>query len=208
MYIAVSLYRKNVMKKIILIVLVVFISIGSYSQKKKAASNTKSTSALAKIDNLTAEIKSGNFQLAISENGKPKDVIVIKAADAKFIPTDCKLIAFKANGAQLHLLTWSEKTTTKTDLKTENSTTVNSKIFEINSKAEVFSNYQITNLIVEIVFLDRLKNASETQERIRREGFEFILNADGSILQKNKTQELKWIYDVKGVKYNEVKKKK
>ena len=42
------------------------------------------------------------------------------------------------------------------------------------------------------VFLDKLKNASETQERMRREGFEFFLNADGTITQKNKTQENKF----------------
>ena len=191
-----------------LLVLLLIVSLSCFGQKKKAIVNTKTTNALAKIDNVTVEIKSGKFQISITENGKLKDAIVIKEVDSKFSPVDCKLSVFKANGVSLHLLTWSEKSNTKTELKTENITTVTNKIYEINSRLEVFSNYQITNLIVEKVFLDRLKNASETQERTRREGFEFLLNTDGSIVQKNKTQEIKWTYDVKALKYNEVKKKK
>lgn len=198
------------MKKIFLVAFVVLFSSSNYSQKKKVLKTVanKTTAGLAKVDNLIAEIKSGNFQITINENGKPKDAIIIKSADAKFAPTDCKLTSFTANGAKLYLLVWSEKTTTKTDLKTENIVTINSQVFDLVTKTQVFSNFQTTNNITEKVFLDKLKNASETQERIRREGFEFILNADGSITQKNKTQENKWIYDAKEVKYNDAKKKK
>lgn len=198
------------MKKIFLVALVVLFSSSIYSQKKKVVKPvaTKTTAGLAKVDNLVAEIKSGNFQITINENGKSKDAIIIKSADAKFVPTDCKLTSFTANGAKLYLLVWSEKTTTKTDLKTENIVTINSQVYDLATKTQVFSNFQTTNNITEKVFLDKLKNASETQERIRREGFEFILNADGSITQKNKTQENKWIYDAKEVKYNDAKKKK
>ncbi|WP_395053182.1 hypothetical protein [Flavobacterium sp.] len=198
------------MKKIFLVALVVLFSSSIYSQKKKVVKPvaTKTTAGLAKVDNLVAEIKSGNFQITINENGKPKDAIIIKSVDAKFAPTDCKLTSFTANGAKLYLLVWSEKTTTKTDLKTENIVTINSQVYDLATKTQVFSNFQTTNNITEKVFLDKLKNASETQERIRREGFEFILNADSSITQKNKTQENKWIYDAKEVKYNDAKKKK
>ena len=45
------------------------------------------------------------------------------------------------------------------------------------------------------MFLDKLKQASETQQKIRREGFEFKLNPDGTIWLKNKTQESKLVYD-------------
>ena len=198
------------MKKIFLVAFVVLFSSSNYSQKKKVLKTVanKTTAGLAKVDNLIAEIKSGNFQITINENGKPKDAIIIKSADAKFAPTDCKLTSFTANGAKLYLLVWSEKTTTNTDLKTENIVTINSQVFDLVTKTQVFSNFQTTNNITEKVFLDKLKNASETQERIRREGFEFILNADGSITQKNKNQENKWIYDAKEVKYNDAKKKK
>lgn len=197
------------MKRNLILILVVLLSVANYGQKKKSTKAVvKPTSTLAKADNLIAEVKTGNFQLTINENGKPKDAIVVKAADAKFTPTDCKLTAFKANGTTLYLLNWTEKTLNKTDLKTENITTIYSKVYDVTTKAEVFSNYQTTNNIVEKVFLDRLKNASETQEKIRREGFEFILNPDGSIVQKNKTQENKWTYDAKAVKYVDAKKKK
>ena len=96
----------------------------------------------------------------------------------------------------------------KSELKTEDITTINSIVYEIPNKKQVFSNIQLTNHIVEKVFLDRLKNASETQERMRREGFELILNADGTITQKNKTQENKWIYEPTSMEFVDAKKKK
>jgi len=120
---------------------------------------------------------------------------------------DCKLSSFTAGGTKLYLLTWSEKSGAKTDLKTEDITTIYSVVYEIASKKQVFSNTQMTNHITEKVFLDKLKNASETQEKIRREGFEFKLNPDGSISQKGKTQENKYTYDVAKIEYVPAKKK-
>lgn len=201
------------MKKIIFIVLVTLISNVTFSQKKKSTAKKPVATAtakgvFAKADNLVAEVKSGTFQLTINENGKPKDAITIKNVDAKFAPTNTKLTAFKANGAALYLLTFTEKNIVKTDLKTEDITIITSIIYEIPTKKQIFSNTQMTNHIVEKVFLDKLKNASETQERMRREGFEFTLNADGSITQKNKTQENKWVYDIAKMEYVDAKKKK
>ncbi|WP_396192698.1 hypothetical protein [Flavobacterium sp.] len=201
------------MKKIIFIALVALTSNVTFSQKNKTATKKPGATAtakgvLAKADNLVAEVKSGTFQLTINENGKPKDAITIKNVDAKFAPTNTKLTAFKANGAALYLLTYTENNILKTDLKTEDMTTVTSIIYEIPTKKQVFSNTQMTNHIIEKVFLDKLKNASETQERLRREGFEFTLNPDGSITQKNKTQENKWVYDVAKMEYVDAKKKK
>lgn len=201
------------MKKIIFIVLVTLISNVTFSQKKKSTAKKPVATAtakgvFAKADNLVAEVKSGTFQLTINENGKPKDAITIKNVDAKFAPTNTKLTAFKANGAALYLLTFTEKNIVKTDLKTEDITIITSIIYEIPTKKQIFSNTQMTNHIVEKVFLDKLKNASETQERMRREGFEFTLNPDGSITQKNKTQENKWVYDVTKMEYVDAKKKK
>lgn len=201
------------MKKIIFIALVALISNVTFSQKNKTVTKKPDATAtakgvLAKADNLVAEVKNGTFQLAINENGKPKDAITIKNVDAKFAPSNTKLTAFKANGAALYLLTYTENNILKTDLKTEDVTIVTSIIYEIPTKKQVFSNTQMTNHIVEKVFLDKLKNASETQERMRREGFEFTLNPDGSITQKNKTQENKWAYDVAKMEYVNAKKKK
>ena len=105
------------MKKIILILLISIYSVSSFSQKKKTTKAVIASPVLAKVDNLVVEVKSGSFQLTINENGKPKDAIIVKAADAKFTPTDCKLVSFKASGATLYMLSWTEKYQTKTDLK-------------------------------------------------------------------------------------------
>ena len=185
------------MKKIMLLVCVVLMGVGGYSQKKKTSG---ASSGLAKVDNLIAEVKSGNFQVTITENGKPKDAMIVKAADAKFKPENCKLSSFSVQGTKLYLLTWTEKTQTKTPKKTEDITNVYSVIYEIANKKQVFSNTQMTNHITEIVSLGGTA-ATETQEKIRREGFEFILNPDGSITQKGKTQQNNWVYDLVKVEY-------
>jgi len=190
------------MKKIVLLTLIVLCSITSYSQKKKATTTSKGV--LAKVDNLVAEVKTGNFQITIDG----KDAIEVKPVDAKFTPTDVKLTSFTASGTKLYLLAWTEKSQVKTTLKTEDITTVYSNIYEVSSKKQVFYNTQLTNHIVEKVFLDKLKTASETQERMRREGFEFFLNTDGTITQKNKTQENKWVYDATKMEFVDAKKKK
>ncbi|TBX70206.1 hypothetical protein EZL74_05530 [Flavobacterium silvisoli] len=195
------------MKKMVLFTFVVLLSVNAFAQKKKTGKSAAVTSAFAKTDNLVAEVKSGNFQLTITDKGKPNDAIVIKTVDSKFVPGDCKLSAFTANGTKLYLLTWTEINQIKTDLKTEDITTVYSNIYEITGKKQVFSNTQMTNHITEKVFLDKLKNASETQEKIRREGFEFKLNPDGSIIQKGKTQENKFTYDPVKAEYVTAKKK-
>lgn len=196
------------MKKVVFVALVMLFSTTIYSQKKKSSKAAKASPVLAKVDNLVAEVKSGNFQLTINENGKPKDAIVIKATDVKFAPTNCKLTSFKASGSTLYLLTWTEVTQNKTDLKTEDITTIYSNIYEITSKKLVLYNTQLTNHIVEKVFLDRNKTASETQEKMRREGFEFTLNPDGSVTQKNKTQVNNLVYDALKMEYVASKKKK
>ncbi len=188
------------MKKIILLVVLSFVVTTSFAQKKKAG---KTTSSLAKIDKLVAEVKAGNFQLTIDG----KEAIVVKPVDAKFAPSDVKLIAFMTSGTKLYLLSWTEKTQNKTDLKLEDSTTIYSIIYEIASKKQVFSNSQLTSNITEKVFLDGLKQASETQQKIHKEGFEFALNPDGSVTQKNKKQENKLVYDSVKMEYIDVRKK-
>ena len=179
-----------------------------FAQKKKTPVKSTKTASVAKVDNLTAEIKGKTFQLTISDKGKPADAIVVKELTSDVKPIDMKLSSFTANGTKLYLLQWTEKSNTKTDLKTEDITMIYSVIYEITSKKQVFSNYQKTTNIVEKVFLDRNKTASETQEKVRKEGFEFVLNPDGSVTQKSKNQENKWSYDPAKQEFVEVKKKK
>lgn len=197
------------MKKVIVLALLVLACTNSYSQKKKKAVAKKPVAAacISKLDNLTAEIKSGNFQITIAGKGKTSDAIIVKASDAGGAPSDCKLSSFTASGTKLYLLQWTEKSQIKTGNKTEDKTTIYSTVYEITNKKQVFSNTQITNHITEIVSLGGTA-ATETQERIRREGFEFIVNADGSITQKSKTQENKWVYKVDTMEFVDAKKKK
>ena len=179
-----------------------------FAQKKKTPVKSTKTASVAKVDNLTAEIKGKTFQLTISDKGKPADAIIVKELTNDVKPIDMKLSSFTANGTKLYLLQWTEKSNIKTDLKTEDITMIYSVIYEITSKKQVFSNYQKTTNIVEKVFLDRNKTASETQEKVRKEGFEFVLNPDGSVTQKSKNQENKWSYDTAKQEFLEVKKKK
>ncbi|MFN8325904.1 MAG: hypothetical protein U0T80_09205 [Flavobacteriaceae bacterium] len=196
------------MKKLFILFAVALTITTSFAQKKKTPAKSSKTASVAKVDNLTAEIKGKTFQLTISDKGKPTDAIVVKELTNDVKPIDMKLSSFMANGTKLYLLQWTEKSNTKTDLKTEDITMMYSVIYEITTKKQVFSNYQKTTNIVEKVFLDRNKTASETQEKVRKEGFEFVLNPDGSVTQKSKNQENKWLYDAAKQEYVEAKKKK
>lgn len=184
------------MKKIFLFVCVALLTVNGYSQKKKAGAKkvTATTAAFPKLDNLQVEIKSGNFQVTINDKGKPADAMIVKAADASFKPTDCKLSSFMGSGVKLYLLTWTELSKTVAGNKTEDKTTIYNVIYEITSKKQVYSNYQLTNHITEQVSLGGTA-ATETQEKIRREGFEFILNSDGTVTQKGKNQQVTLTYN-------------
>ncbi len=183
------------MKNTFLFLCVGLLTLNGFSQKKISSSKTPSSaSALPKVDNLQVEIKNGKFQVSISEKGKTNDFLIIKDVDAAFTPKDCKLSSFTASGVKLYLLTWTELSTTKSTNKTEEKTTIYSVIYEITTKKQVYSNYQLINHITEKVSLGGT-GAFETQEKMRREGFEFTLNSDGSVTQKNKTQQTTYVYD-------------
>lgn len=199
------------MKQLLILLAIALSTTTGFAQKKKTpvkTTKTATTSSTAKADNLTAEIKGKTFQLTIAEKGKAADAITVKELVGDVKPADIKLSGFTANGTKLYLLQWTEKSNIKTDLKTEDITMIYSVIYEIPNKKQVFSNYQKTTNIVEKVFLDRNKTASETQEKVRREGFEFVLNPDGSVTQKSKNQENKWTYDVALQEFVDAKKKK
>ncbi len=70
---------------------------------------------------------------------------------------------------------------------------MHSVIYDISTKKQVFSNTQTSNHITEIVSIAGT-TATETQEKMRRDGFEFVLNADGSVTQKSKKQENKCFF--------------
>ena len=161
---------------------------------------------MAKADNVSVEIIKNNFNIYIL-NGKIKDSINIKTVGAA-VPTDCKLVSFSAKNNKLYLLTYNEKTTIQSTNKTEEITATNTEIFDVVNKTKVFSNIQKSTKITEKVFLDRLKNASETQEKMRNEGFVTTLLPDGDLSLKTKTQENRMTYDAASKKYIDSKKKK
>ncbi len=191
--------------KNILFLLSLLFAFSCYGQKKKSVSS-KSVVSFAKIENLQVEIKNENFQLTLLDKGKEVDALVIKKA-GDMVPIATKITPFTANGTRLYLVTWTEKTNTKTDLKTEDKLVVFSYVYNLATKKEIFFNTQLTNNIVEKVFLDRNKTASETQTRIRREGYEFILNPDGTLTQKTAKQLNKWKYDLATDSFIDAKKK-
>lgn len=192
------------MKKILILVIISFFYSSVYSQKKKVSPKKTASIVLAKTANLSAEIVKDNFYLFIN-NVNSKDTIVLKKVDIKNLPINCKIAVFTTKETPLYLITWSEKTITKTDLKTEEVNLVYSEIFDISSKIMALGNIQTTTNITEKVFLDKLKNASETQQRIRREGFEFVLLPNGDVTLKNKTQENKLTYSPIDKKYVDAK---
>jgi hypothetical protein len=192
------------MKKMMVLVLVSLFCVSICAQKKKPIAKKSTSIVLAKAANLSAEIVKDNFYLFIN-NVNSKDTIVLKKVDVKNLPSNCKITVFTTKETPLYLITWIEKITIKTDLKTEDIINLHSEIYELSSKKQVVANIQITKNITEKVFLDKLKNASETQQRIRREGFEFILLPNGDVTLKNKTQENKLTYSTIDKKYVDAK---
>jgi hypothetical protein len=187
------------MKKTILLVLFSFLCMTTYSQKKKKSSKSKpvsTSSALATADNVTVEIIKDKFFLFKNVSKTQKDTISKKIVESKSIPTDCKLESFVTKTKKLYYLSWIEKTTNLSTNKTEEITQTTSQVFDMESKQKLFENIQKSTKISEKVFLDRLKNASETQEKMRNEGYIFTKTKDGDILLNSKTKEIKMTFDL------------
>ncbi len=194
------------MKKLFLLILISFFCINANAQKKKK-SNIKitKTNVLAKTDNISVEINNNNLNLYIN-NGKLKDSINIKSLT--ITPTECKIKAFTTKNNTFYLLTYLEKSMIQNPNKSEDITVTNSEIYDIVSKTKVYGNIQKTTKITEKIFLDRLKNASETQEKMRNEGYIFALMTDGDISLSSKTKSSKLTYDLTTKQFIENKKKK
>lgn len=187
------------MKKTLLLIALTLITMTGFSQKKKGGSKAKvkaktETGVLAKTDNLTAEKVKNEVHIYITADGK-KELLFSKPVPPNNKLSEMKITGFKAKETPLYCISWTEKGTTKTDLKTEDATVVVSEIWDVATKTQMIGNVQSTTHIVEKVFLDRQKNASETQERMRREGFEFLLLPTGDFILKDKKGETKYSYN-------------
>jgi hypothetical protein len=192
------------MKKSILFLTILFTLTSTFGQKKKA-SKSESSSSLVKLNNLSVALIQNNLYLFIENKGAKRDTILLKKYDAKGNPTECKITAFKTKGTPLHLISWSEKSATETKEKTENKTMQYNEIWNIKVKAKAFSNLQTTTKIKEIQYLDKLKNASQTVDKISNEGLAFTLTKEGDVYLKNKTQENTLSYNASSNVYQNLK---
>lgn len=181
---------ERVMKKTILSLVLFFFYTAIFSQSKKAATSF----VFAKSENVSAEMIKNNFYLFLTNKGAKKDTILLKSFDVNRLPLECKIKAFTTKGTTLHKITWLEKKTLQTKLKTEAVVTTVSIICELASKTKVLSNEQTTTKITEIHFLDDKQTVSETIDRIRNEGFECVVNKQGDVILKNKAMENKMVY--------------
>jgi hypothetical protein len=183
------------MKKAILILIVILCSTSNLlAQKKKIKKNGTTTStALAKAENVTVELINNHLYLIMANGGIQKDSIMLKIFSENK-PNAIKIAPFSAKGKKLFLISWSENIITTTKLKTEDALIVFSEIVNFETKSKVLSNTQSTINIKEIHYLDANQTVSETLQKVRKEGFELILNLDGDVVLKNKTQENKLTY--------------
>lgn len=196
------------MKRAFLVLLLIVATTG-FSQKKKTTSKkTTSKSVLAKIDNLTAEITTVNKQKKIVLfviNDETKETIELSNNNPDLNPINFTITPFTINNVKLYHIHWEEKNKISTKLKNEDQNIVESQIWNIEKKELLLGNTQKSSHIVETVFLDKNKTASETQERNRKEGFEFNLLSNGDVILKNKTQQNTYTYNASLNKY-EIKK--
>ncbi|VXB54898.1 conserved exported hypothetical protein [Flavobacterium sp. 9AF] len=193
------------MKKIFLIA-ILLISAISFSQKKKTTSKkSNNKTVLAKVDNVTAEmisIKNQKQIVLFVSNGSVQDTIKVKTTDnSNFSPLNFKITPFTTNNLKFYYLHWEENNSTNTKLKKEDQSIIESQIWNVEKKELLLGNIQKNSHIVETVFLDKNKTASETQERNRKEGFEFNLLPNGDFTLKNKTQNDTYVYNTTTNKY-------
>ncbi len=185
------------MKKIALLMILTLFTVSATAQKKKAVAKKTAPkiTALAKADNLSADMAGNKFMVSVT-NGKVKDTLFSRPFDpAKTLPADFKITPFKAKGVQLYAISWTQKNISESKLKNEEALTTFTEIWDASAKKQIIANNQITTKVSEIVFLDKNKTVSETQQKMRREGFELTITPEGDIVLKNKTQENRMTYD-------------
>lgn len=176
----------------------------TFAQKKKATKPAAASSALAKSGNLSVELIKNNLYLFIANKPK-KDTILLKTYTVATTPTNVKITPFTAKGTALNLINWTESSLTETKEKTENKLQIYSEVWNIATKTKPVSNIQGVTNIKEIQWLDKGKNASQTVEKKRNEGYEFILTKEGDVKLKNKQGETTMIYNPSSNVYQNAK---
>jgi len=192
------------MKKIVILSLFLFCGTMMHAQKKKPISKSTPSVVIAKEGGASAEMIKNNFYLFVTNEAK-KDTLLLKTYEGKGNPTECKITSFKTKGTPMYLVAWVEKNTTETKLKKEDATVTESQIWNPATKTLMIGNTQSSTKIKEIVFLDKLKNASETQERMRNSGYTFTFLSDGDFSLKDKSSETRYTYNITSLKYEPAK---
>lgn len=191
------------MKKLFLL-LVLLVSAFGFAQKGKGKSATKNV-VLTTVDNISAEIiseKTGKrVVLFVKKEGKVDTLEVKKLDKVDFKPTNFTIKSFTTQGKKFYHVNWKEEIKTDTKLKKENGFVTEDQIWDTETKTLLLGNVHKSSHIKETIFLDANKTASHDVEKNRSEGFEFILNADGSFVLKTKTQNSTYVYNTASSKY-------
>ena len=191
------------MKKLFLLLVLLVSTIG-FAQKGKGKSATKNV-VLTTVDNISAEIiseKTGKrIVLFVKKEGKVDTLEVKKFDKVDFKPTNFTVKSFTTQGKKFYHVNWKEEIKTDTKLKKENGFVTEDQIWDTETKTLLLGNMHKSSHIKETVFLDKNKTASHDVEKNRSEGFEFILNADGSFVLKTKTQNSTYVYNAASSKY-------
>lgn len=193
------------MKKLLFFFAALLICSAGYAQKsKKKSSKAKTTAAagpksLAKADNLSVDYAKN--ELFITITGTAKDTVSLRR-NGLSEPTEVTLKPVTCSGNKLYVVTWTEKKKSG-DVKTklEDVTQKHTMIVDVASKSKVLANIESANHITEKVYLSADKYVSETQEKVRREGMECAVAADGSVVLKNKSTQTKLVYDATQKKF-------
>ena len=191
------------MKKLFLLLVLLVSTIG-FAQKGKGKSATKNV-VLAKVDDISAEViseKTGKrVVLFVKKEGKVDTLEVKKLDKVDFKPTNFTIKSFTTQGKKFYHVNWKEEIKVDTKLKKENGFVAEDQIWDTETKTLLLGNMHKSSHIKETVFLDKNKTASHDVEKNRSEGFEFILNADGSFVLKTKTQNSTYVYNAASSKY-------
>lgn len=189
------------MKKFV-VCMFLLINVFAFAQnKKKVLPKELIGVVLTKNEDLSVELFKSNLYLFRIDGKLKKDTLLLKNFTGTPTPVDCVIKKFKSKEVPLYLITWNEKAVVETTTKQEEVTNACSQIWNPATKLKVFDNEQKSTKIKEQVFLDKLKTASETQHRMRNEGYTFTLLPTGEFTLRNKAAESKYVLNPTLMKY-------
>lgn len=186
------------MKKIVLLLMVLSVSLTYGQKKKKKVTTAKApTGALAKTGDASVVYnKKKDLFLVVA-----KDSMLLTKSRADFDPTNVKITPVKVKTNTFYCVTWNETQKSDTKLKKEVASVTESQIWNPTTKVLLMGNTQKAVDVTEIEFLDRLKTASQTVYKKRNEGYIFSLLPNGDFTLSNKSATTKYVYNEKSSRY-------